>query len=1004
MCVVFKCDVDKKVAQARRALSGRGAWERRAHVTSGRTLNFGLADDAHIDQRPPSPFSPSTPPTPTTELGIHTHTISGNYLLISCHHGWAVAHRRFVARIPSSVGSPRSAGMPDMDAIARTMQRIRGERDVLRMERDALRRDFDFFKVETRFTTESLENRLRTALSSSASSTSTSLSSSTRDLARMADARKAAMVSILVAQHLQSAHEQTAAQMATLTQSVQRAEKRAEDAERMVKEKDAEMRRIRYEDVQMRDSLTMAEVKLSNTESKIADLTTLVTRLEEDLHQERTDHEETGTALARAESQISELSKSLDDAESQRGSLALQVTHLEQDVGNLKTELEESEDRYRILQQEQLSAMSAHEATKALRRQIEELEARVLRRTEQIGVHQHDIKKLEMNLRLQEERVSELTSDVEVLETQKTAMLEDCRTTREERDAAMKRCEALEENVEMLEVQSATMEEQRTRELQAMVGVVTQSVAKRRTVSRALSLANSRYAAHEAQFAAQLRIAEETHALTTSHSEQLSSEHSRALATLHETTSRLQAAEHAERDAYTQSQQATVALATVYSGFQQSRTSLALVQGARTSLHAQLAAVRADLDAKLAELSALHTRYEALQASSTKASTEAQARHGEEIAALEARCETLRTAHADLETQHTHTLAELARAQDALRAHASNTTEDTLRAELAAAQARFQADADGLRAELAAAAAQLEDARVRAAEAASAHRVALEDTAAVREELQLSLREALAGLEARRAAEGALADELAQRTEEIETVRERLDAAERDVRDITAARDALLAEHGSVAQELEARRAEADALRAAKEDLERQVESAEACHAAELKALERRVADALQEKADVQRALAEVEVRLDEARKALEELEDNIAKASADAEVLRAELTAEREGRVRDAEQHARALEAAREEGSRAQLGHGELLEQIDALRAQLRDAEDAVRAAAEEKLGLQTQMTDLEAEIQRSLSLQRHQESQIQEAYVLCICFQVFGLIWSLVTSRLLR
>ena len=100
------------------------------------------------------------------------------------------------------------------------------------------------------------------------------------------------------------------------------------------------------------------------------------------------------------------------------------------------------------LQSHQPSNTEYSEATRNLREQIEELENRVMRRTEQIGIHQHDIKRLETNLRLQEERLSEMTTELEMMAAQKDAMVEDCAAAREARDDALIRVERLEEELE----------------------------------------------------------------------------------------------------------------------------------------------------------------------------------------------------------------------------------------------------------------------------------------------------------------------------------------------------------------------------------------------------------------------------------------------------------------------------------------------------------------------------------------------------------------------------
>ena len=111
---------------------------------------------------------------------------------------------------------------------------------------------------------------------------------------------------------------------------------------------------------------------------------------------------------------------------------------------------EELNNHYSTLQSHPLSNTD-NEATRNLRGQIEELENRVMRRTEQIGIHQHDIKRLETNLRLQEERLSEMTTELETMVTQKDAMVEDCAAAREARDEALIRVERLEEELESSE-------------------------------------------------------------------------------------------------------------------------------------------------------------------------------------------------------------------------------------------------------------------------------------------------------------------------------------------------------------------------------------------------------------------------------------------------------------------------------------------------------------------------------------------------------------------------
>ena len=130
--------------------------------------------------------------------------------------------------------------------------------------------------------------------------------------------------------------------------------------------------------------------------------------------------------------------------ESDRNNLTLHVTNLSANLKKVQEELTEAESRYSTLQSHQLSNTPTSEATRALKEQIKELEMRVLRRTEEIGIHQHDIRRMETNLRLQEERLIEMTVEMETLAAQKEAMVEDCAEAREARDEALARMEDME--------------------------------------------------------------------------------------------------------------------------------------------------------------------------------------------------------------------------------------------------------------------------------------------------------------------------------------------------------------------------------------------------------------------------------------------------------------------------------------------------------------------------------------------------------------------------------
>jgi len=62
---------------------------------------------------------------------------------------------------------------------------------------------------------------------------------------------------------------------------------------------------------------------------------------------------------------------------------------------------------------------------------IEELELRVDRRTEQIGVHQHEISRLQTNLRIAEETIDSMRLELELLRSERACLEEDARCVRE---------------------------------------------------------------------------------------------------------------------------------------------------------------------------------------------------------------------------------------------------------------------------------------------------------------------------------------------------------------------------------------------------------------------------------------------------------------------------------------------------------------------------------------------------------------------------------------------
>lgn len=160
--------------------------------------------------------------------------------------------------------------------------------------------------------------------------------------------------------------------------------------------------------------------------------------------------------LAAAGARLSGVLQNAQDRDIHISDLLVQLSELhdhcstlEQELTDVRAELDAVEVRN---SKQQLSALASAnvDAAGALQEQLEVLEQRVLRRTEQIGMQQHDIKRLETNLRVAEDTIGDLNAEVETLSQQSRCLVEDCSQAREARDEAHKKVEALEIEVETL--------------------------------------------------------------------------------------------------------------------------------------------------------------------------------------------------------------------------------------------------------------------------------------------------------------------------------------------------------------------------------------------------------------------------------------------------------------------------------------------------------------------------------------------------------------------------
>ena len=314
--------------------------------------------------------------------------------------------------------------------------------DRLRVERDGLRRDISFLESESRFTIEALERKL--------ASSSVSLYSDIDPTSKTLDQMKHEMDELHA--QLNEVTEEYVTRLNFKNSEISRLSLTLEGLvivfDRMMSLEQSslisEERQSLMKSMEEKYEVTVLclEAMTSQRDDLLVKLQTKDADWENEIRLAQHDIDELKNAVV-------ELNAHIDLVESERDSLALQVTNLTSDLQNAQNELTNAESRYTNLQFHQLSNMTSNEATRTLREHIEELEARVMRRTEQIGIHQHDIRRLETNLRLQEERLSEMMAELEMMAAQKDAMVEDCADAREARDEALARVEALEEELEV---------------------------------------------------------------------------------------------------------------------------------------------------------------------------------------------------------------------------------------------------------------------------------------------------------------------------------------------------------------------------------------------------------------------------------------------------------------------------------------------------------------------------------------------------------------------------
>jgi chromosome segregation ATPase len=349
-------------------------------------------------------------------------------------------------------GSSPRIDEQQLDEIFNAIGRLRGERD-------ELSNHLEFAQMEAQFKIEALESQLSQKGADIDPSHAPSLRSNTYDKVRLA--LPALAVSV---QHLE-------------TQNVALANRLAQS---------------QFSDVHLHsnssEELISLQTKLHEQEAERSRLSLEVASLE-DKAQEKNEHFEEevthlSSVLASKEEQIADVNFRLTDAivghqqeRDRRTVVEAQLRDLQVEYDTLKQELADVQENCDQLEARQASGMSSNAITASLRNEIQELKSRILRRTEQIGLHQHDIKRLETNLSLSEERQEEMANELETLRMENAAMLEDCSVARNDRDNAQSALASSEQEFERLSSLIKENEEA-AKELQATIASLNDEGAK----------------------------------------------------------------------------------------------------------------------------------------------------------------------------------------------------------------------------------------------------------------------------------------------------------------------------------------------------------------------------------------------------------------------------------------------------------------------------------------------------------------------------------------------
>jgi chromosome segregation ATPase len=825
----------------------------------------------------------------------------------------------------------------------------------IRADRDGLRRDLQFAQAESKFTIQGLEKKVA-HLSFELLSTSTNVDSVTAPdppslsphptITRLCRVSTASLVALA---HFAFLRDEALRDLdeARVALESQEHEDEIGALELSLSEAQAELE-VRTND------LAASTSQRAQLDAAIAQLKSQVNDLNDSNLHVRTESAHMQGAFEQNTAQLNELVRNLEAVEAERESLASQVLAVQKELEQAQAQVTESDARYVALQAKQLSSLPSDELMHNFRQQIKEYKDRVERRNEQIGKHQHDIKRLEVTQRLQEERLTELNNELDLALSEKETMIDDCAEAREARDTAVLRAEELEDELESLEATVQTLQLQHFSESSALVDVWASAVTKARNATGQFNIILRDTNSRHTEALRQLQDAEQQRSLTAS----VSDDRALQLAAAREEV------ELAHREARSAGleiesvtadfKQATIALALSQSNLRRLEQLLTTERDERTVLEVQVRMVEEQLSIRLTEAGRLQSLLDGLRTETDLQRSVSQVEHNTRVQELEAEIQQLSQTISELSLNEAGVRDELVvssqKLQDAVeRQTAQAEAVRRLTEDMETMRLKHASELEPALARLETATRELEETRLVQATELAELQATIEELSASKASFEEHLQHTLAQLEDSGKAAEDLAALRAAHAAELDLLRAELAQVTKDLIEARAAHEDLSAARAQEIEELSAARSELEQIVA---DLETSVQTAEesleqehAAHAVELAAVTDKMA---QREADVH-ALQEESKRV---RAQHEE-----------------ELQVSRESQERS---------ARRFEQTQARLV--ELQDDLESTQVSLQEAETALQSAHEERTILEERTTSLEAEVQGLTSAMLAAERQLED------------------------